>query len=91
MTTCAVPDCTNTPQPGMNRCDTHTARRRCAVDGCERTCDPGWARCVEHVDLWFRRVFSAKTQEAIAAEGYEFPRYEPEIDELESRVLDGNR
>jgi hypothetical protein len=66
-----------------------STQRRCAVASCERHPQPGWARCDQHVEEWLDRVMRVPTREAMRAEHYELPRYQP--DELELRVLDGNR
>jgi hypothetical protein len=68
-----------------------STQRRCAVEGCERHPQPGWARCDEHVEQWLDRVLLSPTRAATKAEGYELPRYLRPIDELENRLLHGDR
>jgi hypothetical protein len=43
------------------------------------------------VEQWLDRVLLPATRRATLTEGYELPRYSAPIDELELRVLDGDR
>jgi hypothetical protein len=64
-----------------------STQRKCAVDGCERHPAPGWARCDEHVEQWLDRVLLPGTRVWVKDEKADFTK----PDELELRVLDGNR
>ena len=65
-----------------------STQRRCPEKGCERRPEPGWTRCEQHSEEWLTRVFAT----AVPHRPEELPRYTPtKADELELRVLDGNR
>ena len=64
-----------------------STQRRCTVAECERHPQPGWTRCDQHVEEWLDRVLSVPTRAWQRAERPKFT----EPDELENRVLDGNR
>ena len=61
-----------------------STQRRCPEKGCERRPEPGWTRCEQHSEEWLTRVF-ANAERKVSAEMTTPP------DELEQRVLDGNR
>ena len=65
-----------------------STQRRCPEKGCERRPSPGWTRCEQHSEEWLTRVF-ATVERKVSAEMYAEMTTPP--DELEQRVLDGNR
>jgi len=79
-----------TPRRGASRQRSimESTQRRCPEKGCERRPEPGWTPCEQHSEEWLTRVF-ATVERKVSAEMYAEMTTPP--DELEQRVLDGNR
>ena len=63
-----------------------STQRVCAAPECKRKPRPGWAFCEAHLEPWLDRVMRVNRWQH-----EDVPDYLKPIDELEQRVLDGNR